>query len=558
MSRLQSSLMLAILGLTAAASGLFAQSSTGTITGPVTDSSGAVVPAAASTITNKATALARTASADESGSFSAAALGAGEYEVKAEKQGFKTALRDATVQAGGSTSVNIALSVGAASEVVTIEAATAQINYESNAIQGVIDRAAVQDLPLNGRSFMQLAVLEPGVQIASGSTAQFNALFTVSVLGAGNRTAFTVDGGNISDSIDTGGGSTSMNLSQDVIQEFQLSSVNFDLATPISIGGAINIVTRSGANELHGSGYFYFRDHNMSAYPGLVRQALAPDPFFARRNPGFTLGGPIRKDKLFFFFNIEHTNQIQANISQPIGTIPHSLDALIGVFNSPYIGTQETARIDYHLSAKNNAFLRYSHDGNRGFGQVFSPQATPSNWVRNINWADQSIIGLTTVVSPRIVNDLRVQYQYWSNHNLQPTAADCQEPTCIGFGLPGLLYIGGTNLGFGGAAIGVNPNAPQTRNSRRYEITDSVTWQMGSHRLKFGTDLMRVNSAGQWGFCTPYCEGVFGPGFAGLADPSPIKTTADFYKLPFFSLGSGIFTGIGVGNSSFPSSYKKD
>lgn len=558
MSRMTSSFVCCLLGLTAATGSLLAQSSSGNIVGTVTDSSGAVVPAAAITITSKTTSATRNTTADDAGSYSAAALAAGEYEVKAEKQGFKTALRDAAVQAGGNTTVNLALSVGSASEVVTIEAASTQINYESNAIQGVIDRAAVQDLPLNGRSFMQLAVLEPGVQISSGSTAQFNALFTVSVLGAGNRTAYTVDGGNISDSIDTGGGTTSMNISQDVVQEFQLSSVNFDLATPISIGGAINVVTRSGSNDLHGSGYFYFRDHNMSAFPGLVRQALAPDPFFARRNPGFTIGGPVKKDKLFFFFNAEHTNQVQANISQPIGTIPGSLDALTGVFNSPYVGTQETIRVDYRISTKHNMFARYSHDGNKGFGQVFSPQATPSNWVRNRNWADQSIIGITSVLTPRIVNDARVQYQYWSNHNEQPSAADCVEPKCIGAGLPGLLAVLGTNLGFGGAAIGVNPNAPQTRNTRRYEITDSVTVQMGSHRLKLGMDLMRVNSAGQWGFCTPYCQGILGPGFAGLASPAPIKTTADFYKLPFYSLGSGIFTGIGVGPSNFPSSYRRD
>ena len=438
MSRLTSSLMFAVLGLAAATGSLYAQSSTGTIVGTVTDSSGAVVPAAAITITNKATSIARSMAANENGGFSAPALAAGDYQVKAEKQGFKTAVREATVQAGGDISVNLALSVGSASEVVTIEAASAQINYESNAIQGVIDRATVQDLPLNGRSFMQLAVLEPGVTISSGSTAQFNTLFTVSVLGSGNRTAFTVDGGNISDNIDTGGGIASMNISQDVVQEFQLSSVNFDLATPISIGGAINVVTRSGTNELHGSAYFYFRDHNMSAYPGLQRQALAPDPFFARRNPGFTIGGPIKKDKLFFFFNNERVNQVQSIVSQAIGFLPHTVDALTGVFSSPYKGNQVTARVDYRLSEKHTLFARYSHDGNNGFGQVFSPQASPSNWVRNLNWADQSIIGITSTLTPRIVNDTRIQYMYWSNHNSQPNASDCVEPTCIGAGLPGL------------------------------------------------------------------------------------------------------------------------
>src|SRR6202041_2066522 len=121
-----------------------------------------------------------------------------------------------------------------------------QINYETHNIQGVIPRETIQDLPLNGRSYLQLAQLEPGVTVATGSVAQFNALFTVSVLGAGTRTAVTIDGGNVSDNIDVGGGMSSMNFSQDVVQEFQLSEVNFDLATPIAAGGAINGVTRSG------------------------------------------------------------------------------------------------------------------------------------------------------------------------------------------------------------------------------------------------------------------------------------------------------------------------
>src|SRR5579871_1648864 len=200
---------------------LRAQAPTGTITGIVTDAQGAAIANVTVTITEKATGAARTVVTNASGLYSAPALPAGDYDVKAEAAGFRTVDRESTVQAGGTFTVNLPMTIGESKEVVTVEAASTQINYETNTVQGVIDRAAVQDLPLNGRSFMQLAVLEPGVTIASGSTAQFNALFTVSVLGAGNRTAYTVDGGNISDSIDTGGGSSSLNLPQDVVQEFQ-------------------------------------------------------------------------------------------------------------------------------------------------------------------------------------------------------------------------------------------------------------------------------------------------------------------------------------------------
>ena len=556
MSKITSLLMLGLLALGITSQSAYAQSATGIIEGTVTDASGAVVPNATVTITNKADNGTRSVTTNAAGAYSAPALPVGEYSVKAELTGFKTVIRDATVNAGGDIAVNLALSVGEASEVVNVEAASAQINYESNTVQGVIERSDVADLPLNGRSFMQLAVLEPGVTIASGSTAQFNALFTVSVLGAGNRTLFTADGGNISDNIDTGGGSAGMNLSQDVIQEFQLSSVNFDLATGISSGGAINIVTRSGSNEFHGGAYFYYRDHNMSAYPGLARQTLDPSPFFARRNPGATLGGPIKKDKLFFFFNIEHTNQVQAQITQPntLGTAP-----IAGVYDSPYIATQITARIDYHINAKHNMFVRYSHDGNHGFGAVFSPEANPSNWVHNTNWADQSIMGVTSTFTPNIVNDARFQYQYWSNHNTQSLASECQQPGCIGGGLPGILAVLGTNISYGAAQIGANENAPQIRNDRRYELNDALNWQLGNHRVRFGGQMDRVSSVGEWGFCTPYCEGIFGPQYVGgltnsqgVTFPTSLNSNQAILNSPFLSLSSGIFTGIGVGNPTQP------
>ena len=136
-------------------------------------------------------------------------------------------------------------------------------------------------------------------------------------------------------------------------------------------------MTRSGSNDFHGSGYFFFRDHNMAAYPGLARSTLDPNPFFARRNPGAWLGGPIIKDKLFFFFNYEYTNQVQAIQVQP--DLP-SMRALENIYSSPYVQKSLTARFDYRLNDKHNLFLRYSHDGNNGFGpQNNSGAAEPSS-----------------------------------------------------------------------------------------------------------------------------------------------------------------------------------
>jgi hypothetical protein len=545
---------------------MLGQAPTGTMSGVVTDDTGAVIPNVTVTITNKATNISRTATTNAEGFYSAAALEAGEYEVRAEVKGFKTSVRPATVQIGETTAVNMPMSLGQTQEVVTVEAATAQINYESHNIQGVIPRQSIQDLPLNGRSYLQLAALEPGVTIASGTVAQFNVLFTVSVLGAGNRTAVTIDGGNISDNIDVGGGMSSMNFSQEMVQEFQLSEVNFDIATPIAAGGAINVVTRSGTNDWHGSGYFFFRDHNMAAYPNLQRlPPPAPSsPFFARRNPGASLGGPLKKDKLFFFFNYEYMNQVQA---LSIQTTDPAFAALQNTYGSPYHSKQISFRLDDHISSKHNLFIRYSHDGNDGFGQSLE-FGDPSNWPHNTNWADQGIIGLTSSLSPTIVNDLRLQYNYWGNHNNQAVASDCAAPCAAGV-LPNVFYVQGSNF----PAVGPNFNAPQGRNTRRFEIIEALSWQKGNHRLKFGGDLNPTRSIGLWGFCTPLCTAAFSPTFLQktfgavypLLQPSlfptvpnKLTTDADILNLPVLNLSASIFSGVGVGSPSLPGAYAYD
>jgi len=308
-------------------------------------------------------------------------------------------------------------------------------------------------------------------------------LFTVSILGGDSgRTAINVDGGTIRNEIE---GDTQMNLSQEVVQEFQVSSANFDLSTDITSVGSINVVTRQGGNDFHGSGYFFFRDHNMAAYPALNRNLQVPDPFFARRNPGFWIGGPIKKDKLFFFFSYEYMNQAQLFTVQP--DLP-SVAGLGGNFGSPYKGKNLTTRFDYRLTPNHTMYARYSHDGNHGFGP--SGGATlPSNWLRNTNWSDQTVFDLTSSFPPSLVNDFHFGYTYWQNRNLFPQPQDC--PGCLGLGFPDLTMVGSNNF-----EIGNTSNATQGRDLRRYTFQDSLTWQKGSHRFRFGTELERAPGTG--------------------------------------------------------------
>jgi len=520
------------------------------ITGVVADESGAVIPNASVKITNKATGAERALMSAADGSFSAPALQAGVYEVRVEVKGFRTVVREATVETGLTTTADVRMPVGQTTEVVNVEAATAQIEYEKHSIDGVVSREQIQDLPLNGRSFMQLASIEPGVTVGTGSTSQYNALATVSILGGSSGfTAISVDGGSIRDNIENTG--SAMNFSQEVVQEFQVSSVNFDLSTDITSVGSVNVVTRNGGNQFHGAGYFYFRDHNMAAYPSLVRNPFAPDPFFARRNPGFWIGGPIMKDKLFFFFNYEYMNQVQ-NFSV-VPNLP-SVAGLAGNFGSPYIGKTLSVRFDYRLNSKTSLFARYSHDGNSGFGPNGGPPL-PSSWLRNVNWSDQSVMGITSALKPTLVNDFRFSYAFWSNRNLFPNSSDCSG--CIGLNGPQITFAGVSS----NFQVGNTSNATQGRDLRRFTWQDSATWQKGSHRMKFGGMFEYAPGTGFWGYCDPACAVVFSPeaivgyGLGPLIPlffptmPTTIKTNQDLLNLPF--AGSAV----GIGDPSQPPPY---
>ena len=571
--------------------GVFAQAPTGVISGTVTDQSGAVIPNATVTVTESGTGTVRSLTTNSAGLYSAPALLAGEYQVRSEAPGFRTLVRNAAVTAGNTTTVDMQMALGQANDVVTVEGQAAAINLETHTVAGTIARNTIQELPINGRSFLNLATLQPGVTVTTGVPAQFNSLINVQVLGNGSNqqgayVRMTIDGGIINDEWE-GSGSTSLNVSQEVVQEFQMSSVNFDVSSGIGAGGQVNIVTRSGGNDFHGGGYFFFRDHNMAAFPGLRRPTdrlafnpncqdlmsagchAAQNPFFVRRNPGFLLGGPIKKDKLFFFFNYEYTNQVQA---YPLAQDLPSLSGLSNTPLSPYHSTYITTRFDYNASARNSLFARFSHDGNLGFGPYGGAQPLQSSWSSNNNWSDQYAIGVTSLLTPNVVNEVRGFYHWWRSLVEIASASQCAAP-CLGGGLPSLVTGGSGGSGMVGSSTfygGASDNSPQPRQERSYEITETLTWQKGAHRLKFGFDYERIHTNNDWEFCSFGCLGVYSPeSTLSLANPGllaqylpnlprAVGSTADLLALPVFNTATSIYSGIDVGHGNFPGPYQRD
>lgn len=526
-----------------------AQTPTGAVAGTVTDQSGAVIRGATVIVTNRDTGAVREGRTDSDGNFSLPSLPAGGYDVLFELAGFDPILSPADVAVGMTTTVRVTMQVGSRTEAITVTGAATMVDLETNRVQGVVGRTQIENLPLNGRSFLNLAQLQPGVSVNLGNPAQFNAQFNVSVLGGAStasRTAITVDGGNVRNPIE---GGTGQNFSQEVVQEFQISTSNFDLSTGIAAFGAINIVTRSGSNDFRGSGYTFFRDNSLAAFPSLARSPLTNDPEFSRKQSGFVLGGPIRRDRVHFFGNYERTDQSGVFIVQP--DLP-SVARFSTLAPAPNEANQLSGRVDFRINDKHSMFVRSSYDGNTNSGPFGIP-VQPSNFVSNENDVYSQLVGITSVLSGNLVNDFRFSHMYWRNRNETAACAGDVNSICLGAGGPEIFYLNSVNF-----QLGNNFNSPQGRDLHRYPISNSTTWQKGPHQIKFGGTWEHVDAVGFWGFFDPArvfllspefltatLNAAFGPVvgpavFQQLGFPRTIASADDLRKLPVAAFLMGI------------------
>jgi hypothetical protein len=523
---------------------LKAQLPTGTIAGVVRDPSGAAVSGARIKLVSVATNDSRNETTSQSGDYSFSSLLPGEYNVMIESARFTRMDRAASVEAGATTTADFDLRLGDVKESITVETTSPQIRYESHTVGGTITDAEIQSLPLNGRNFLELAKLEPGVQPATRVSGNRTMVLVLGAPGgvSGRGTRVTVDGGSI---MSVGLFAAAMGFSQGVVQEFQISTVNCDLSTGLTFTGAINVATRSGGNDLHGDVFYFFRDHTLSAYPALKRDSANPDPFFQRRQFGFAAGGPIRRDRLFFFGNWERIEQRGVATTTLFGP---DFGSLSRITSSPLFGNQLSFRLDDRLSSRHTAFVRYSHDGSRSFtnmigGPTGNANAYPSNWVRELTWVDQSLLGVTSVLRPKLVNDLRFSYFFYSDDQVAPQQSDC--PGCLGIGAAA-ISVPQAGLFIGQSAITLYPG-------RRFHLNDLVTRQSNTHRTRFGAD-WEFNRGGAIAWTNePASLTLFSPGQVRTFNqdrstppdlriplPASFRTLNDILQLPLQSVTVGI------------------
>src|SRR6266446_1409038 len=277
--------------------------STGSIQGTILDPNGASVAGAKVLITSKCTGAKIAPDVNSTGAYNSGPLVPCEYIVRVEAPGFRVMEEKITVQVGNVSPGTMTLELGSGSTIITVEGSAVIVDTEQTSIQGVVSSDQIENLPINGRNFLDLAQLEPGVQIQDGGNFDptKKGFSSISFGGRFGRTArIEVDGLDISDETV---GTTTQNIPINSIQEFQVSQSSLDLATELTSSGTVNIATRSGANEMHGQGFFNYRSDGTSAAIG------DPAAQFNRRQYGASLGGAFKKYKLFYFGSFERTKQ---------------------------------------------------------------------------------------------------------------------------------------------------------------------------------------------------------------------------------------------------------
>jgi outer membrane receptor protein involved in Fe transport len=284
---------------------LFAQ--TATISGTVSDQSGALIPGAQATVANTETGGQRVADTNERGRFTVPQLPPGRYQVTVVKEGFETLVRSGiTLAVGQAANLNLALTVGAVNQQVTVSAEAPLVDTSNSSVSGVIEERRIQELPLNGRDFSQLALVEAGVQAARTTNSSVQKGFGERIVIAGSKadqTGWLLDGTNIKSmsNFGTPGSASGLLLGVDAVREFQVLTSSYSAEYGGGSGGVISMVVKSGTNELHGTVFEFHRNDDLDAR----NYFDVGKPPFVRNQFGFSLGGPIRRNKTFFFGNYE-------------------------------------------------------------------------------------------------------------------------------------------------------------------------------------------------------------------------------------------------------------
>jgi hypothetical protein len=490
-----------------------ATNAAGAIQGTVTDPSGALVPGAKVTITEPSTGFQKVLTTSSAGIYLAGSLNPARYTVRVEAAGFSTSTLRIIVQVGETANGDIKLGLkGTVTEIKVVDTVV-QVDTTGSTVEGVLNRQEIEALPLNGRNFLDMAQLQPGVQIQDGTSFDptKNGYSSISFGGRFGRTArITLDGVDISDE---NVGTTTQNVSEDAIQEFQIAQSSLDISTSLTSSGSVNVVTRSGTNKYHGDGFYNFRDKRAgNAEPAGYSPVPGVDAdYFQRNNMGGAVGGPILHDKLFFFGQYEYFRQ---NIFNPVvfsGPFAGLTSVDNGGYPAKFHETLSMGRADWNGPHGLHVFGRWNYNNNSDTVTAsFSPFMNRDN--------TPAIAGGADFTNGNFTHSIRAGYFKFVNH-IGDATAGIYDPT------PGI------NLEIApfGYSTGPNPNAPQATVQSNKQFKYDGSWVKGKHTLRFGIGFNHMLGGG-------YAS------FFGYAPEDPVTASCDVLRIaesnPFPAIGS--------------------
>src|SRR5712691_13508068 len=526
---------LVVVLLATTASLAVAQITSATISGTIKDETGGVLPGVDVVIRNVETGLTRRVVTDSNGYFTVPGLAPGKYETRATLQGFRTGVQTGiALEVAQQAGLNMVLKVGTTEETITVSGVSALVETRTSALSAIVLEKTIEELPLNGRNYITLATLQPGiVQFTEKSgTAPATRGVQLNINGMGGRSnSFLIDGANMRGyaGIATVSAADST-LGVETIREFRVVTNSFSADYGRAMGGVINIATKSGTNKLNGSGFEFFRNSKMDARNFFD---VGDPPPFTRHQYGGVGGGPLRRNKIFFFGGYE---RLQEDLGQTVITAVPTAAARAGVLNPavrPYLDlyplpngrdlgtgigqysyafprvTRENflqGRIDIDLSNKDVLFVRHTYDGahqvyplstgvigTSGFPQFFTNSESKNQF---FTVEEDRTFTPAFLNSARFSTSVLLWQQAPGNTLAQPL------PFFAGAPLMGAIDVGGLSR------LGNDNTLPSTINITYWTWSDDITLTRGKHLLKTGglvehalsNKMTTVNSRGTYNF----------------------------------------------------------
>ncbi len=455
------------------------------VSGRVTDPQGAVVPGARVSARQTETNIVSETVTNTEGRFRFPYLKVGIYELKVHVDGFADSIRILRASVGAAFDITVPLAVAGLDASVTVSAESPLLEAARSQIAGTVPQSEVQSLPMNGRNFLDLALLIPGVSPTNiGSTQLFAE--TSAVPGQGISIAsqrnlsnnFIVDGLSANDDA---AGLSGIPYGIDAVEQFQVVTSGGQAELGRALGGYISVVTKSGTNAFRGTLYDYIRDDSLNAANALSGTRLPMD----QHQYGASLGGPLARNRTFFFGNFEQRLLDQTGlvtilpenvpvINAKLGATSYPGSSVTtGIYPNPVHSTNAIAKLDHHVNGSDHLTFRYAlyhvtSDNSRGAGALNAPSASAG-----LDNVDHSLgFGNTWTISPQMVNETRAQVVY-SDLKAPPTD-----------------LIGPAVSITGVAAFGTSSGSPTRRLNKMYQVVNTLSRQAGAHALRAGVDLV--------------------------------------------------------------------